>query len=499
MAKILLEMKNITKTFPGVKALDNVNLQVEEGEIHALVGENGAGKSTLMNVLSGIYPYGTYEGNIIYNGEICKFNTIKDSEEKGIVIIHQELALIPYMTIGENMYLGALPKKKGVVDWKQVEKNVERVSKQLNFALRADQKLSEMTLAERQMVEIGKALTRNARMLVLDEPSAVLGDEELKGMFQVLRNLAAQGVGIVYISHRLNEIFEITDHVTIIKDGHHVGDFKTSELTTDILIENMVGRKLEDIYPKRSPRFGNVSLRVDGLNRGKKVVDVSFEAREGEILGFAGLVGAGRTEVLRAIVGADKADSGQIEIYGRPVKIRNCSDAIHNGLALLTEERKNDGLFMQQKVKFNISIAKLQKFLKHHKLQLQAEEKQCIELVKSLDIRPANIHQTVKNLSGGNQQKVVFGRWLNAESRILLIDEPTCGVDVGAKSEIYKLIADLADNGATVIVVSSELPEVLGICDRILVMRSGKITGNIERKDATEELIMKYATGVLCD
>ena len=327
----------------------------------------------------------------------------------------------------------------------------------------------------------------------------MLGDEELKGMFQVLRNLAAQGVGIVYISHRLNEIFEITDHVTIIKDGHHVGDFKTSELTTDILIENMVGRKLEDIYPKRSPRFGNVSLRVDSLNRGKKVVDVSFEAREGEILGFAGLVGAGRTEVLRAIVGADKADSGQIEIYGRPVKIRNCSDAIQNGLALLTEERKNDGLFMQQKVKFNISIAKLQKFLKHHKLQLQAEEKQCIDLVKSLDIRPANIHQTVKNLSGGNQQKVVFGRWLNAESRILLIDEPTRGVDVGAKSEIYKLIADLADNGATVIVVSSELPEVLGICDRILVMRSGKITGNIERKDATEELIMKYATGVLCD
>ena len=493
----IIEMKHICKYFPGVKALDDVSLTVQPGEIHGLVGENGAGKSTLMKILSGAYT--ATSGEIWVDGKKISAPTPKAMIDNGIALIYQELMLAPNLTVGENMYLGALPQKKGVVDWKQVEKNVERVSKQLNFALRADQKLSEMTLAERQMVEIGKALTRNARMLVLDEPSAVLGDEELKGMFQVLRNLAAQGVGIVYISHRLNEIFEITDHVTIIKDGHHVGDFKTSELTTDILIENMVGRKLEDIYPKRSPRFGNVSLRVDGLNRGKKVVDVSFEAREGEILGFAGLVGAGRTEVLRAIVGADKADSGQIEIYGRPVKIRNCSDAIQNGLALLTEERKNDGLFMQQKVKFNISIAKLQKFLKHHKLQLQAEEKQCIDLVKSLDIRPANIHQTVKNLSGGNQQKVVFGRWLNAESRILLIDEPTRGVDVGAKSEIYKLIADLADNGATVIVVSSELPEVLGICDRILVMRSGKITGNIERKDATEELIMKYATGVLCD
>ena len=493
----IIEMKHICKYFPGVKALDDVSLTVQPGEIHGLVGENGAGKSTLMKILSGAYT--ATSGEIWVDGKKISAPTPKAMIDNGIALIYQELMLAPNLTVGENMYLGALPQKKGVVDWKQVKKNVERVSKQLNFELRADQKLSEMTLAERQMVEIGKALTRNARMLVLDEPSAVLGDEELKGMFQVLRNLAAQGVGIVYISHRLNEIFEITDHVTIIKDGHHVGDFKTSELTTDILIENMVGRKLEDIYPKRSPRFGNVSLRVDGLNRGKKVVNVSFEAREGEILGFAGLVGAGRTEVLRAIVGADKADSGQIEIYGRPVKIRNCADAIQNGLALLTEERKNDGLFMQQKVKFNISIAKLQKFLKHHKLQLQAEEKQCIDLVKSLDIRPANIHQTVKNLSGGNQQKVVFGRWLNAESRILLIDEPTRGVDVGAKSEIYKLIADLADNGATVIVVSSELPEVLGICDRILVMRSGKITGNVERKDATEELIMKYATGVLCD
>ena len=443
--------------------------------------------------------YGILPGSRAKHVPVPRLPTPKAMIDNGIALIYQELMLAPNLTVGENMCLGALPKKRGVVDWKQVEKNVERVSEQLSFELRADQKLSEMTLAERQMVEIGKALTRNARMLVLDEPSAVLGDEELKGMFQVLRNLAAQGVGIVYISHRLNEIFEITDHVTILKDGRHVGDFKTSELTTDILIEHMVGRKLEDIYPKRSSRFGDVSLRVDGLNRGKKVVDVSFEAREGEILGFAGLVGAGRTEVLRAIVGADKADSGQIKIYGRPVKIRNCADAIQNGLALLTEERKNDGLFMQQKVKFNISIAKLQKFLKHHMLQLQAEEKQCMDLVKSLDIRPANIHQTVKNLSGGNQQKVVFGRWLNAESRILLIDEPTRGVDVGAKSEIYKLIADLADNGATVIVVSSELPEVLGICDRILVMRSGKITGNIERKDATEELIMKYATGVLCD
>lgn len=492
-----IEMIDITKIFPGIVANDHVTLRLKKGEIHALLGENGAGKSTLMKILSGAYT--ATSGEIWVDGKKISAPTPKAMIDNGIALIYQELMLAPHLTVGENMYLGALPKKKGVVDWKQVEKNVERVSEQLSFELRADQKLSEMTLAERQMVEIGKALTRNARMLVLDEPSAVLGDEELKGMFQVLRKLAAQGVGIVYISHRLNEIFEITDHVTILKDGRHVGDFKTSELTTDILIEHMVGRKLEDIYPKRSSRFGDVSLRVDGLNRGKKVVDVSFEAREGEILGFAGLVGAGRTEVLRAIVGADKADSGQIKIYGRPVKIRNCADAIQNGLALLTEERKSDGLFMQQKVKFNISIAKLQKFLKHHMLQLQTEEKQCMDLVKSLDIRPANIHQTVKNLSGGNQQKVVFGRWLNAESRILLIDEPTRGVDVGAKSEIYKLIADLADNGATVIVVSSELPKVLGICDRILVMRSGKITGNIERKDATEELIMKYATGVLCD
>ena len=303
----IIEMKHICKYFPGVKALDDVSLTVQPGEIHGLVGENGAGKSTLMKILSGAYT--ATSGEIWVDGKKISAPTPKAMIDNGIALIYQELMLAPHLTVGENMYLGALPKKKGVVDWKQVEKNVERVSKQLNFELRADQKLSEMTLAERQMVEIGKALTRNARMLVLDEPSAVLGDEELKGMFQVLRNLAAQGVGIVYISHRLNEIFEITDHVTIIKDGRHVGDFKTSELTTDILIENMVGRKLEDIYPKRSPRFGDVSLRVDGLNRGKKVVDVSFEAREGEILGFAGLVGAGRTEVLRAIVGADKADS----------------------------------------------------------------------------------------------------------------------------------------------------------------------------------------------
>ena len=493
----ILEMTGISKAFFSNQVLFDVDLAVQQGEVHALLGENGAGKSTLMKILSGAYT--ATSGEIWVDGKKISAPTPRAMIDNGIALIYQELMLAPHLTVGENMYLGALPKKRGVVDWKQVEKNVERVSEQLSFELRSDQKLSEMTLAERQMVEIGKALIRNARMLVLDEPSAVLGDEELKGMFQVLRKLAAQGVGIVYISHRLNEIFEITDYVTILKDGRHVGDFKTSELTTDILIEHMVGRKLEDIYPKRSSRFGDVSLRVDGLNRGKKVVDVSFEAREGEILGFAGLVGAGRTEVLRAIVGADKADSGQIKIYGRPVKIRNCADAIQNGLALLTEERKNDGLVMQQEVKFNISIAKLQKFLKYHLLQLKTEKKQCMDLVKSLDIRPANIHQTVKNLSGGNQQKVVFGRWLNAESRILLIDEPTRGVDVGAKSEIYKLIADLADNGATVIVVSSELPEVLGICDRILVMRSGKITGNIERKDATEELIMKYATGVLCD
>lgn len=504
MAEIILEMKNITKTFPGVKALDNVNLKVEEGEIHALVGENGAGKSTLMNVLSGIYPYGTYEGDIIYKGETCKFSKIKDSEEKGIVIIHQELALVPYMTIGENMYLGNEQGKKMAIDWNKTYDEADKYLKEVGLSESSQTLIKDIGVGKQQLVEIAKALAKHAKLLILDEPTSSLNEADSQALLDLMLAFKKQGMTSIIISHKLNEIAYVADKITVIRDGSTIEtlDKATDDISEDRIIKGMVGRDLTDRFPKREVKnIGDIALEVKNWNvfhpvyaERKVVDDVSMNVRKGEVLGISGLMGAGRTELAMSIFGKSYGTgiSGQLFIDGKEVHLHNVQEAINHKIAYVTEDRKGNGLILSNPIKTNTTLANLKGVSKHNIIDHDKEYAVAEEYREKLKTKCPTVEQNVGNLSGGNQQKVLLAKWMFAEPDILILDEPTRGIDVGAKYEIYCIINELVAAGKSVIMISSELPEVLGMSDRIYIMSEGKITGELDAAEATQEKIMSY-------
>ena len=504
MAKVLLEMKNITKTFPGVKALDNVNLKVEEGEIHALVGENGAGKSTLMNVLSGIYPYGSYEGDIIYDGEVCKFNKIKDSEGKGIVIIHQELALIPYMTIGENMFLGNERGHKFALDWNETYGKADELLKTVGLKESSRTLIKDIGVGKQQLVEIARALAKKVRLLILDEPTSSLNESDSQALLELMLQFKREGMTSIIISHKLNEVSYVADKITVIRDGSTIEtmDKKTDDITEDRIIKGMVGRDLTDRFPRReNVRIGNVLMEVKNWNvyhplytERKVVDDVSMNVRRGEVVGISGLMGAGRTELAMSIFGKSYGTniSGQLFIDGKEVHLRNVKDAIRNKLAYVTEDRKGNGLILTNPIKINTTMANLDAVSTHTVIDKDKEYGVAVDYKEKLHTKCPTVEQNVGNLSGGNQQKVLLAKWMFADPDVLILDEPTRGIDVGAKYEIYCIINQLVAEGKSVVMISSELPEVLGMCDRIYVMNEGRIVGELDRSEASQEVIMSY-------
>jgi len=495
-------MKNITKTFPGVKALDNVNLQVEEGEIHALVGENGAGKSTLMNVLSGIYPHGTYEGDIIYDGEVCKFTKIKDSEEKGIVIIHQELALIPYLTIGENLFLGNERGKKAAIDWNETYGKADEHLRTVGLKDSSRTLIKDIGVGKQQLVEIAKALAKNAKLLILDEPTASLNESDSKALLNLLLKFKKEGMTSIIISHKLNEISYVADKITVVRDGATIEtlDKNKDSITEDRIIKGMVGRELTDRFPIREKtNIGDVSLEVKDwtvfhpLYTERKVVDnVSMSVRKGEVVGISGLMGAGRTELAMSVFGKSYGTSisGSLKINGEEVHLHTVKDAIDKKLAYVTEDRKGNGLILSNPIKINTTLANLDAISRNGVIDKDKEYQVAVEYKDKLKTKCPTVNQNVGNLSGGNQQKVLLAKWMFANPDVLILDEPTRGIDVGAKYEIYCIINQLVSEGKSVIMISSELPEILGMCDRIYIMNEGKMVGEVSREEATQELIM---------
>ncbi len=503
MAKVILEMKNITKTFPGVKALDNVNFQVEEGEIHALVGENGAGKSTLMNVLSGIYPYGTYEGDIIYNGEVCKFNKIKDSEEKGIVIIHQELALIPYMSIGENMFLGNERGKAAAIDWNETYGEADKFLKMVGLSDSSRTLVKELGTGKQQLVEIAKALAKHAKLLILDEPTSSLNEKDSKALLDLLLRFKKEnGLTSIIISHKLNEVSYVADKITVVRDGATIEtlDKATTEISEDRIIKGMVGREITDRFPKRHDvQIGDINLEVKDwsvyhpLYPEKKVVDnVSFNVRKGEVVGIYGLMGAGRTELAMSIFGKSYGTgiTGTMTLNGKVVNFKTVKEAIKNKIAYVTEDRKGNGLVLNNPIKINTTLANLDAVSSKSIIDKDKEYQVAVEYKDKLRTKTPSVEQNVGNLSGGNQQKVLLAKWMFAEPDVLILDEPTRGIDVGAKYEIYCIINDLVKAGKSVVMISSELPETIGMSDRIYVMNEGKFVGELKQEEASQESIM---------
>ena len=502
MANVLLEMKYITKTFPGVKALDNVNLQVEEGEIHALVGENGAGKSTLMNVLSGIYPFGTYEGDIIYNGKVCEFHNIKDSEKKGIVIIHQELALIPYMTIGENMFLGNERGKKWNIDWNKTYSEADKYLKMVGLTDSSKTLIKDIGTGKQQLVEIAKALAKNAKLLILDEPTSSLNETDSRALLDLMKEFKKQGMTMIIISHKLNEVSYVADKITIVRDGSTIEtlDCKTDEISEDRIIKGMVNRDMTDRFPKRHDvEIGDIMMEVKNWTvyhpefAERKVVDnVSMNVRKGEVVGIYGLMGAGRTELAMSIFGRSYGIgiSGTLKLGGAEVVLKSPKQAIEHKLAYVTEDRKGNGLVLTNSIKHNTSLANLKGLSKNLVIDKDKEYAVAAEYVGKLRTKTPSVEQLVGNLSGGNQQKVLLAKWMFADPDVLILDEPTRGIDVGAKYEIYCIINDLVAAGKSVVMISSELPEVIGMSDRIYIMNEAKIVGEIPASEATQENIM---------
>jgi ribose transport system ATP-binding protein len=490
--KVLLEMKDIGKSFPGVKALEGVSLTVRAGQVHALLGENGAGKSTLIKILSGAYTKD--EGEILFEGKPAAIHGPEDAQTLGISTIYQEFNLARDLTVAENIFLGHLPRKGMTVDWAAARKRSREILDRLGASISVDATVSSLSVAEQQLVEISKSLNRKTRILVMDEPSAVLGEGDLERLFQVVRSLQSEGIGIIYISHRMREIFELADEVTVLKDGRYVGTRQVAEVTMEELVRLMIGRDLKDVYPKRTGALGDVLLEVKDLGRSHLVHDVSFQVRAGEIVGFSGITGSGRTEVVRAIFGAD-AHTGQLTMSGRPYKARSPKEAIARGIALVTEDRKAQGLFLKQDVTTNTTISGLKQFCRLGLIQRKREGAQVRRMIQDLRIKTPNSKFIVVNMSGGNQQKVILARWLSVNTKVLIMDEPTRGIDVGSKAEIYQIMHELTKSGVGIIMISSELPEVLGMSDRIMVMREGTIVGQLARAEASEEAIMKFAVG----
>ena len=502
MADYILEMKNITKEFPGVKALDNVNLQVERGEIHALVGENGAGKSTLMNVLSGTYPYGSYTGDIVYNGEVCQFRTLRDSEEKGIVIIHQELALIPELSIGENMFLGNERKGRFGIDWDRTYYEAEEHMRQVGLKEEATTLIKDIGTGKQQLVEIAKALSKNVRLLILDEPTSSLNEEDSKMLLDLLLGFKQQGMTSIIISHKLNEISYVADRITVVRDGSTIETLDNAghNIDEDRIIRGMVGRELSDRYPAREHNVsGEIGMEVRNwtvhhpLYTEKKVVDnVSFNVHRGEIVGFSGLQGAGRTELAMSIFGRSYGTeiSGELEIDGQARNLKTVRDAIEAGLAYVTEDRKGNGLILSESIAKNNTMARLEKVCERGIVDVDKENAVAEEYKEKMRTKTPSVQQAVGNLSGGNQQKVLLSKWMFADPDVLILDEPTRGIDVGAKYEIYCIMNDLVAQGKSVVMISSEMPELLGMCDRIYVMNEGMMVSEMSAAEATQEKIM---------
>lgn len=496
MDEILVSMKGIDKSFPGVHALDQCQFELRAGEVHALVGENGAGKSTLMKVLSGIYTKDA--GQILIKGKEVEIPNPRAAQNLGISIIHQELNLMPHLTLAQNIFIGREPRRGAgfLLDETALNQQTAELFATMHLKLEPKTRVSNLTIAKQQMVEIAKALSFNAEVLIMDEPTAALTDAEIADLFQFIRGLRAKGVGIIYISHRLEELKQISDRVTVMRDGRYINTVQTDEATTDQIISMMVGRTIYEATPELPEKPSeDIVLEVKDLNRGKALQNVNFRLLKGEILGFAGLMGAGRTEVARAIFGADPIDSGEIYVRGEKVQIDSPQQAVWNGIGYLSEDRKRYGLALGLELKENVVMAALGKFLGFlgwvNKSQIRSVTKHYIE---DLGIKTPSAEQKVKNLSGGNQQKVVIGKWLTADTEILIFDEPTRGIDVGAKSEIYKLLNELAREGKSIIMISSELPEILRMSHRVVVMCEGKITGELPIAEATQEKIMTLAT-----
>jgi ribose transport system ATP-binding protein len=485
-------MKGIGKTFPGVKALQGVSLAVREGQVHALLGENGAGKSTLIKILSGAYSKD--EGQIFFEEKPVEIRGPQDAQALGISTIYQEFNLARNLTVAENIFLGHLPRKGLAVDWVQVKRRAQEILDSLGVTFSADTLTAKLSVAEQQLVEIAKSLNRKTRILIMDEPSAVLSEKDLEKLFEVVRTLQAQGIGIIYISHRMKEIFQLADEVTVLKDGRYVDTRILSEVTMDDLVKLMIGRELKDVYPRRSPTPGDVLLEVNNVSRTTLVHDISFKLHTGEIVGFAGITGSGRTELVRTIFGADPY-TGEMRISGQPYKPRSPADAIARGVALVTEDRKAQGLFLKLNVSINTTISGLKQLCRYGIIQLSRELSLVKKMIQDLSIKTPGPNFIVVNMSGGNQQKVVLARWLSIGTRIFILDEPTRGIDVGSKSEIYQIMDELTKQGVGIIMISSELPEVLGMSDRIMVMRQGTIVKELSRAEASEESIMYYAVG----
>ncbi|GIH47179.1 monosaccharide ABC transporter ATP-binding protein, CUT2 family [Microbispora rosea] len=505
MTEHILRMSGITKTFPGVKALQDVNLAVRRGEIHAICGENGAGKSTLMKVLSGVYPHGQYDGEITFEGRRCEFGGIRDSEHAGIVIIHQELALCPQLSIAENIYLGNERAARGVIDWNRTNYEAGELLKRVGLRENPTTTVSDIGVGKQQLVEIAKALSKEVKLLILDEPTAALNDEDSAHLLDLLRGLRDEGITCVIISHKLNEVIAIADSVTILRDGQTIEtlDMAVDGVTEDRIISGMVGRALDNRFPPRTPAIGEEAFRIEDWTvyspsqPGRKVVDgASLTLRRGEIVGLAGLMGAGRTELAMSVFGRTYGVhiSGSIFKDGRPIEIRTVQDAIKHGVAYATEDRKRYGLNLIEDIKRNISAAWLKGLSRRGWVNEYEEYRVAQQFRASMNIKAPSVDSVVGKLSGGNQQKVVLSKWILTEPDVLILDEPTRGIDVGAKYEIYTIINRLAEQGKAVLVISSELPELLGLCDRIYTLSEGRVTGEVPREEATQERLMYFMT-----
>ncbi|WP_127534682.1 xylose ABC transporter ATP-binding protein [Paenibacillus kobensis] len=499
-----LEMRNITKRFPGVTALDDVTFTVKKGEVHALCGENGAGKSTLMKVLSGLHPHGSYEGQILIDGEEKQFRQISDAENAGVAIIYQELALVKDLSIGENLFLGKEPAKWGVINWEYVFRESERWLREVGLTdVNPEHLTGTLGIGKQQQVEIAKALSKNANLLILDEPTAALTEQEVEILLGILQEFKRRGVTCIYISHKLNEVFAIADTVTVLRDGQTIGTYPIADVTEDKVISLMVGRELKERFPRMPANPGDVVMKVSDYSvmnpdrPGRKVIDnISFEVRKGEIFGIAGLMGAGRTELVMSLFGAYAGKAyGKVEIDGKQVKLSNTRTAIREGLALVSEDRKKYGLVLGMDIKSNVSMASLAGISPGGIINHNMEASSGNQYMRALRIKANNVETITGTLSGGNQQKVVLGKWLMTNPKILILDEPTRGIDVGAKFEIYNLMNELVSQGVAIIMISSEMPELLGMSHRVMVISEGRQTGLFTAEDATQERIMAAATG----
>ncbi len=502
----ILEVENVTKTFPGVVALNDVTFRVKRGEVHGICGENGAGKSTLMKILSGVHPHGSYSGKVKYDGEEIEFKSeaIHQAIAKGIAIVYQELALVPFMTAGENIFLGREPKINGAINWNKLYSDAEKILKKYKLKISSIDKIVNLAVGKQQMVEIAKALSEDAKLLILDEPTSALTEKEVDQLMEILQILKTHGVTCIYISHKMDEFFRITDSLTVMRDGGVVETRPTKDYTNDIIVSQMVGREMKERFPQNTRKPKEVIFEIKNLNIAHPadadnviISDVSFNIRSGEIFGMAGLMGAGRTELVTTIFGEyGIIKSGDIILNGKKLNIKSAKDAMLHGISLVPEDRKRQGLILAQSIKQNISLPNIDKFSSFMQINSHAEHAECVKYSTSLKVKAPSIYVKADSLSGGNQQKVVISKWLMSNPKVLILDDPTRGIDVGAKYEIYKLMNQLAEEGVAIIMISSELEEVLGMSDRVMVMHEGKCSGILDIKEATQEKIMKLATGL---